>query len=89
MSAQTKTRAQKAGKFLGIALFAFLMFFNIKFAVSDDTSGDIDLFGLQVSVFSNSTYASQTYCEFWDDFFQECGGPVYNCMCEIIITSPR
>ncbi|WP_304040307.1 MULTISPECIES: hypothetical protein [Ignavibacterium] len=58
MSAQTKTRAQKAGKFLGIALFAFLMFFNIKFAVSDDTSGDIDLFGLKVSVFSNSTYAS-------------------------------
>ena len=62
MSAQTKTRAQKAGKFLGIALFAFLMFFNIKFAVSDDTSGDIDLLGLKVSVFTNSTYASQWYC---------------------------
>jgi len=60
MSAQTKTRAQKAGKFLGIALFAFLMFFNIKFAVSDDTSGDIDLLGLKVSVFTNSTYASGT-----------------------------
>ena len=58
MSAQTKTRAQKAGKFLGIALFAFLMFFNIKFAVSDDTSGDIDLLGLKVSVFTNSTYAT-------------------------------
>jgi hypothetical protein len=58
MSAQTKTRAQKAGKFLGIALFAFLMFFNIKFAVSDNSSGDIDLFGLKISVFTNSTFAS-------------------------------
>ncbi|GIK22466.1 MAG: hypothetical protein BroJett005_18800 [Ignavibacteriota bacterium] len=58
MSAQTKTRAQKAGKFLGIALFAFLMFFNIKFAVSDDTSGDIDLFGLKLSSTVSATYAS-------------------------------
>ncbi|MFN3872183.1 MAG: hypothetical protein ACK4R9_04220 [Ignavibacterium sp.] len=62
MSAQTKTRAQKAGKFLGIALFAFLMFFNIKFAVSDDTSGDIDLFGLKVSVFTTSAFASSDMC---------------------------
>ncbi|AFH48399.1 Hypothetical protein IALB_0687 [Ignavibacterium album JCM 16511] len=58
MSAQTKTKVQKAAKFLGIALFAFFMFFNIKFAVSDNSSGDIDLFGLKVSVFTNSTYAS-------------------------------
>jgi len=58
MSAQTKTRAQKIGKFLGIALFAFLMFFNIKFAVSDNANGDIDLFGLKISVFTNSTYAT-------------------------------
>jgi hypothetical protein len=65
MSAQTKTRAQKAGKFLGIALFAFLMFFNIKFAVSDDTSGDIDLLGLKVSVFTNSTYASGSQYGKW------------------------
>ena len=65
MFAQTKTSAQKAGKFLGIALFAFLMFFNIKFAVSDDTSGDIDLFGLKVSVFSNSTYASGSQYGYW------------------------
>lgn len=35
------------------------MFFNIKFALSDNTSGDIDLFGLKVSVFSNSTYAAK------------------------------
>lgn len=62
MSAQTKTRAQKAGKFLGIALFAFLMFFNIKFAIGDIANGDIDLFGLKVSVFTNSTYASNSYC---------------------------
>ncbi|GIK23693.1 MAG: hypothetical protein BroJett005_31070 [Ignavibacteriota bacterium] len=62
MSAQAKTRAQKAGKFLGIALFAFLMFFNIKFAVSDDSSGDIDLFGIKVSVSTISAYASGDMC---------------------------
>lgn len=79
MSAQTKTRAQKAGKFLGIALFAFLMFFNIKFAVSDDTSGDIDLFGLKVSVFTNSTYATATPCKWildrsvWECYFIPAG----------------
>ncbi len=59
MSAQTKTRAQKVGKFLGIALFAFLMFFNIKFAVSDDTSGDIDLFGLKVNSSFSETFAAR------------------------------
>jgi hypothetical protein len=58
MSAQTKTKAQKIGKILGIALFAFLMFFNIKFALGDNANGDIDLFGLKVSVFTNSTYAT-------------------------------
>lgn len=57
MSAQTKILAQKAAKLLGIALFAFLMFFNIKFAVSDNSSGDIDLFGLKLSIFSNTSYA--------------------------------
>ncbi len=62
MSAQTKTRAQKAAKLLGIALFAFLMFFNIKFALGDNSNGDIDLFGLKVSVFTNSTYASGGSC---------------------------
>ncbi|HMN18901.1 MAG TPA: hypothetical protein PKD03_14905 [Ignavibacteriaceae bacterium] len=88
MSAQAKTRAQKAGKFLGIALFAFLMFFNIKFAVSDDSSGDIDLFGLKVSVFTNSTYAEKqsSYCTTWDPVLTWCWWSPSNCMCEIIIT---
>ncbi|AFH48390.1 Hypothetical protein IALB_0678 [Ignavibacterium album JCM 16511] len=64
MSAQTKTKVQKVAKFFGIALFAFLMFFNIKFALGDNSNGDIDLFGLKVSVFTNSTYAtgSSSYC---------------------------
>jgi hypothetical protein len=57
MSAKTKTRAQKVGKFLGITLFALLMFFNIKFAISDDSNGDIDLMGLKISIFSTNSYA--------------------------------
>ncbi|MFZ2864212.1 MAG: hypothetical protein WA440_05610 [Ignavibacteriaceae bacterium] len=86
MSAQTKTRAQKAGKFLGIALFAFLMFFNIKFAVSDDSSGDIDLFGLKVSVFTNSTYASgNSYCYIMDFSIPRCYPPKVNCLCDVIV----
>ncbi len=58
MSAQTKTHAQKVGKFLGVALFAFLMFFNIKFAVGDTANGDIDLFGLKVNSSFSETFAS-------------------------------
>ncbi|KAB2844985.1 MAG: hypothetical protein F9K42_12975 [Ignavibacterium sp.] len=86
MSAQTKTRAQKAGKFLGIALFAFLMFFNIKFAVGDTANGDIDLFGLKVSLFTVSSYASEP-----------CGGPYCNdigchiwgtCVCAYMLCNP-
>lgn len=57
MSAQTKTRAQKASKFLGIVLFAFLMFLNIKFAIGGNTNGDIDLFGLKISTHMTESYA--------------------------------
>ncbi|AFH48397.1 Hypothetical protein IALB_0685 [Ignavibacterium album JCM 16511] len=89
MSAQTKTKVQKTAKILGIALFAFFMFFNIKFAVRDNSSGDIDLFGLKVSVFTNSTYAtsSDTYCYKWYPPPTYCyWPPVQNCMCDIIVT---
>lgn len=88
MSAQTKTRAQKIGKFLGIVLFAFFMFFNIKFAVSDNANGDIDLFGLKISVFTNSTFAERksSYCTTWDSVVSWCWWTPSNCMCEIIVT---
>ncbi len=33
------------------------MFFNIKFALGDNSNGDIDLFGLKISVFSNTSYS--------------------------------
>jgi hypothetical protein len=49
MSIQTKTRAQKAGKFLGIALFAFLMFFTFNISFSDS--------GVDLSVSSNDVQA--------------------------------
>ncbi len=85
MSAQTKTKAQKAGKFLGISLFAFLMFFNIKFAIGDNSNSDIDLLGLKVSVSTNSTYASSSYCWWWSPWDQDCGAYAINCMCDIIV----
>ncbi|MFZ2864208.1 MAG: hypothetical protein WA440_05590 [Ignavibacteriaceae bacterium] len=58
MSAQTKTRAQKAGKYLGIALFAFLMFFSVKVSSISPGDDDFNLFGLKLSVFVPSAYAS-------------------------------
>jgi len=62
MSAQIKSGAKKAGKIAGIALFVFFMFFSIKFSVGDYSSGDIDLFGLKVSVFTSSAYATGGIC---------------------------
>jgi len=64
MSAQIKSGAKKAGKIVGIALFVFLMFFNIKFAAGDSSNGDIDLFGLKVTIFTPSAYATGCiYCQ--------------------------
>jgi len=87
MSAQVKSHAKKAGKIAGIALFIFFMFFSIKFSVSDSSNGDVDLFGLKVSVFTPSAYATSSYCYKWYPPPTYCyWPPVSNCMCDIIVT---
>jgi hypothetical protein len=83
MSAQVKSRAKKAGKIAGIALFVFFMFFSIKFSVGDYSNGDIDLFGLKVSVITPSTYASSSYCYYWSTYWNDCVWPEINCMCDV------
>lgn len=89
MSAQTKSRAKKLGKAVGIALFVFLMFFNIKIAVSDNSSGDIDLFGLKLEILSVETYAEKeppsSYCYILDHRIPSCYPPKVNCLCDVII----
>ena len=59
MSVQQKKRFYNLGKIIGIALFAFIMFTNIKIALMDDAeiaSGDISVFGIELNLFE-ATYA--------------------------------
>jgi len=70
MSQQTKKRFKNLGKIIGIALFAFLMFTNIKVALMDDaelTSGNISVFGIELNLFEGTyaDYASATD-SIWD-----------------------
>lgn len=87
MSAQVKKHTTKAAKIAGIILFVFLMFFNIQFAVGDNSKGDIDLFGLKISVFTPSAYATGggSYCEHIEEAPTYCMSPSMNCMCDIIV----
>jgi len=59
MSLQTKKRFKNLGKIIGVVLFAFLMFTNIKIALMDDAelaSGDISVLGIELNLFEG-TYA--------------------------------
>ncbi len=61
MSLKTKKRFKNLGKAIGIALFALLMFTNIKVALMDDAelaSGDISVLGIEIQLFEG-TYASE------------------------------
>lgn len=62
MSVQTKKRFKNLGKTISMALFALLIFTNIKIALMDDaelTSGDISVFGIELNLFEPS-YAETT-----------------------------
>ena len=71
MSVQAKSNLMKSSRALGIVMFAFLFFFNIKFFISDGKTGDedISILGVKISLFENA-YAEtaqgacvrQNYC---------------------------
>jgi hypothetical protein len=63
MSVQTKNNFKRSSKLLGVLLFAFLFFFNIKVILNDDVSrnSDISLFGIGIQLFE-STYAEGATC---------------------------
>lgn len=56
MSIQIKNNLKRSSRLVGILLFAFLFFFNIKIMLSDDSSGiaDLSLFGIKVSLFETA-----------------------------------
>ena len=58
MSAKIKTTTSKAAKFFGIAVFVFLMSFNVQLSVSNNSSGDVDLLGLKILLFTPTAYAA-------------------------------
>ncbi|MFZ2323369.1 MAG: hypothetical protein WAV89_06715 [Ignavibacteriaceae bacterium] len=61
MSIQAKSNLKKSSRVLGIVMFAFLFFFNIKFFISDGKTGneDISILGVKISLFENA-YAETT-----------------------------
>ncbi len=58
MSIFIRKHRSKAAKIIGIAFFVLLMFVNIQVNTNPSKSGDIDLFGLKVSLFTPTLYAS-------------------------------
>ena len=87
MSVQTKKRFKNLGRTIGIALFALLMFTNIKIALMDDAelaSGDISIFGIELNIFVPS-YASTTGSGIGQWVEQYPGGPggSYMMCCEL------
>jgi len=86
MSVKTKKRFKIFGKAIAIALFALLMFTNIKIATMDSNElakGDISLFGIQVTLFeATDAYGGDYYCEVMtrcsDGGYVKCGGD-YSC----------
>ncbi|MFZ2323371.1 MAG: hypothetical protein WAV89_06725 [Ignavibacteriaceae bacterium] len=56
MSIQAKSNLKKSSRVLGIVMFAFLFFFNIKFFISDGKTGDedISILGVKISLFETA-----------------------------------
>lgn len=56
MSIQTKNNFKRSSRLVGILLFAFLFFFNIKIMLSDESSGiaDLSLFGVKINLFETA-----------------------------------
>ncbi|MFA3782604.1 hypothetical protein ABRY23_06005 [Melioribacteraceae bacterium 4301-Me] len=62
MAQLIKKHRSKAAKLVGAALFVLLMFFNLQIATNPNNNGDIDLFGLKISLFTPSVYATAADC---------------------------
>jgi hypothetical protein len=75
MSLFIKKHWSKAAKFIGVALFAVLMFVNMQLVTSPNKNGDVDLLGLKLSQVIPSAYAEGGDCNLpcaWDDYREAC-----------------
>ena len=75
MSIQTKKGFKNVSKAIAIALFALLMFTNIKIATMDSSElakGDISIFGIQVTLFdATDAYGEYGHYETMSSWCQE------------------
>jgi hypothetical protein len=82
-----KKHRSKAAKICGIVLFTLLMSVNLIITTNSSRSGDIDLFGVKLSLSTTSAYAADesSYCYYWSKNWRECLRPASNCLCDIIV----
>jgi len=57
MSAEIKKHFSKTAKICATALFVLLMFVNLQITTNPNKNGDINLFGVKLSLFTSSAYA--------------------------------
>lgn len=61
MATLIKRHRSKAAKVTGAALFVLLLFVNIQIATDSSSKGDIDLFGMKLSLFTPTYASGQNY----------------------------
>ena len=85
MSLFIKKHRSKAAKIAGIALFTLLMFVNLQITTNPNSYGDIDLFGLKLSLFTPRAYAKEPtlYHRHWEPEVKYCMTPALNCMDDV------
>ena len=86
MSLFIKKHRSKAAKIAGIALFTLLMFVNLQITTNPNSNGDIDLFGLKISLFTPSVYPKPPCPE---NDCPEIGCHIYGCVvCTMMLCNP-
>jgi len=90
MSLFIKKHRSKAAKIAGIALFTLLMFVNLQITTNPNSYGDIDLFGLKISLLPDETFAEEsTPCHFVLVIINEfvyCSTTGGNCCGVVVVT---
>ena len=84
-----KKNRSKAAKLAGAALFVLLMFVNLQITTNPNKSGDLDLLGIKISLFTQTAYAygHDPFCNqscYWRQDLGDCAtwGGTYYCLFE-------
>jgi len=62
-----KGRWSKKAKLFGVAVFVFLLFFNVQILTSLNNKGDINLLGIKISLYSASATTGYKHLYAWWD----------------------